>query len=174
MFFTKRSAFIHILIILSCTQCRFKFKSEPKAEQEKFYDALENFPEGSGYSKEVYCRTNPMTGGLFVENLLVLDPTQEIDFKTFGKDEQSKKRDFLVWRSVCGPLLKNININSTTWNAHPAICRYKKTDEKIKIEVSGQFSHNVKFRPDTQYYFGYLFEESESGFDLNRSYFLFQ
>ena len=36
-----------------------------------------------------------MTGGLFVENLLVLDPTQEIDFKTFGKDEQSKKEIFL-------------------------------------------------------------------------------
>ena len=83
MVFTKSSFSILLFFILMLTQCRFKFKSEPKSEEPIFHDALENFPEDSDYSKEIYCRTNPMTGGIFVNNLLVTDTNGEIDFSVF-------------------------------------------------------------------------------------------
>ncbi len=170
MVFTK-SSFSILFLALMLTQCRFKFKSEPKSEEPVFHDALENFPEGSDYSKETYCRTNPMTDGIFVNNLLVTDTSGEIDFSVFANEEQSKRRDFLVWRSICGPLLKNIRLNKTTWNSHPAVCRYNKDKDGVSIDVSGQLSHNMKFRPDKQYYYGYRFKDTDKGFDLNRSYF---
>lgn len=168
----KKSSFSVLLFsALMLSGCRFNFKSEPKSEEPVFFDALENFPEDSDYSKETYCRTNPMTGGIFVNNLIVTDPSEEIDFSVFAKEEQVKRRDFLVWRSVCGPLLKNLSLEKTTWNAHPAVCRYSKNKDRISIEVSGQLSHNVKLRPDRQYYYGYMFKDSDKGFDLSRSYF---
>ena len=94
----------------------------------------------------------------------MLDANGEIDFSVFGTKEQAKRRDFLVWRSVCGPLLKNLSLNKIAWNTHPAVCRYIKSKDGVNVEVSGQLSHNVKYSPDRQYYYGYLFKSTENGF----------
>jgi hypothetical protein len=112
-----------------------------------------------------YCEQSPLDPNELAPEELLQD-----EVKGARHLSEEDKMRLASWRSLCGPFLRRLEIQRRQWNFHPGVCRFRRQGEKKQIISEGQISHALPWQKDTQYYFGFQYEQTDRGWELKKSY----